>query len=264
MAMKKLVTLALVMIVGLWLAKKVSFTSYAGTLWTQVKTETKNQVPTRFELERVRHEIVQMDGDISKMIRPIAEHMAAINQLKKDLKTNRDNLADQKTVLLTMTKDLESNSPLLSYGGEAYSADRVRHKLQRDFQSYQRLEKNLQSQEKLLEAKERALVGTREQLAKLMAKKHEYEIRLAQLEADEETLQVARLGTRLEIDDSRATEIEAALKEIERRHEVQRAEVELRTGNLASDNIPVGQPARPTLNPQGIRSYLEGTVGSRQ
>ncbi len=257
-AMKKLVTLALVLLVGLWAAKKVSLFSYAGTVWSQVSTEAKSQVPTRFELERVRHEIAQMDGDIGKMIRPIAEHMAAINQLKKDIKTNRDNLEDQKTVLLALSKDLESNAPTLSYGGESYSADRLRQKLQRDFASFKRQEKNLHSQEKLLEAKERSLAGTRDQLAKLIAKKHEYEVRLAQLQADEETLQVARLGTRVEIDDSRATEIESALKEIERRHEVQRAEIELRTGNMATDNIPVGQ--QPPLDPRGIRTYLEGAA----
>lgn len=204
--MKKIVTLVLMLAVGFWAAKKVSLFSYAGTLWTKVKTETKNQVPTRFELERVRHEIAQMDSDVSRLIRPIAEQMAAINQLKKDLKTARDNLADQKAGLLALTRDVESNAPVASQTGETYSPERLNQKLQRDFTSYKRLETNLKSQEKLLEAKESALSATRDQLTKLISKKREYEVRLAQLEADEETLQVVRLGTKLEIDDSRATE----------------------------------------------------------
>ena len=47
------------------LVKKTSFLSYAGTLWSQVATQAKNQIPTRFEIERARHEIAQLDKDIT-------------------------------------------------------------------------------------------------------------------------------------------------------------------------------------------------------
>jgi phosphoenolpyruvate synthase/pyruvate phosphate dikinase len=144
------------------------------------------------------------------------------------------------------------------YQGEEFAADRVRHKLQRDFESYQRFEKNLQSQRKLLEAKEASLRAAQEQLAKVVAKKKEFELRLAQLEADEETLQIARIGSKLEFDNSRATQIEAALADIEQRQTVQRTEIELKTQTLANDVIPVGprrEPAR--LDYAGIRQYLE-------
>src|SRR5262249_40027747 len=162
--------------------------------------------------------------------------MAAINRLKKDIQATQTALAQQKTSLLAMTKDLEGDPSFVVYGGEQYSADRVRTKLQRDFESYKHLEANLRSQQKLLEAKETSLKATQEQLAKVVAKKRDYELRLAQLEADEEMLQVVRLGSKLEFDDSRATQIQAALDDIERRQDVQRAEVELRTGALANDN----------------------------
>ena len=126
------------------------------------------------------------------------------------------------------------------------------------------------SQEKLLDAKESSLSATREQLAKLISKKREYEVRLSQLAADEEVLRVARLGTRLEIDDSRATEIEAALQSIEERHDVLRAEVELRNGPSAADFIPVNGRQRATYDVVEIRNYLlnppveETTAGTQR
>ena len=88
---------------------------------------------------------------------------------------------------------------------------RIRTKLQADFDGYKRLESHLHSQHKLLEAKEASLKAAQDQLAKVIAKKREFELRLAQLEAEEETLQVARLGSKLQLDDSRATQIEAVL-----------------------------------------------------
>jgi chromosome segregation ATPase len=256
--MKKLHVTVLVVGACFYFVKKSSLFSYASTLWSQVKAETKNAVPTRFEIDRVRHEIANLDGDIAGMIRPIAEYKATITRLKKDIAQSEQALDEQKGVLLSMTKDLEGNPTFVEYGGEAYAADRVRSKLTKDFAGYKRLEANLSSQRKLLEAKETSLKATQEQLAKVIAKKREYEVRLAQLEADEETLQIARIGSKLQIDDSRATQIEAALADIEHRHNVQRAEVELKTGTLANDVIPVQQRNQPKQDVNAIRDYLEG------
>jgi chromosome segregation ATPase len=257
--MRKTIALLLVLAAGLFVYKKTQFGSYAGTLWSQVKQEAKDQVPTKFEIERVRHELGNLDGDISGMIRPIAEYMAAITRLKKDIQKTQTNLDEQKTVLLAMTHDLEGNPTFVEYGGEKYTSERVRGKLHKDFESFKRLESHLHSQKKLLEAKEASLKATQEQLAKVIAKKREYEVRLAQLEADEETLQVAKLGSKLEFDDTRTTQIEAALAEIEHRQNVLRAEVELQTGSLANDFIPV-QKGRSGPDVQTIRQYLEGSA----
>lgn len=257
---RKVIVSLLLVAACFYVVKKTSLLSYAGTLWSQVAKETKNAVPTKFEIDRVRHELAGMDGDISQMLRPIAEHMAAMQRLKKDIKTARANLADQKANILTMTKDLEGSPTVLVYGGEEYTAERVRQKLQRDFDSYKRGEANLKSQEKLLDAKERALSATREQLAKLVAKKREYEIRLAQLEADEESLQIARIGSKLPIDDNRASEIEAALANIEHRQDTDRAILELSNGQFANDFIPVNQRTRSQTAPldlNEIRTYFQ-------
>ena len=79
--MQKLVWTAALLIIGAVLVVKTSLASYAGTLWSQFSTQAKNQIPTRFELDRVRHELGQLDGDVSVMIRPIAEYRADIVRL---------------------------------------------------------------------------------------------------------------------------------------------------------------------------------------
>jgi peptidoglycan hydrolase CwlO-like protein len=255
--MRKLAWAALVLVVGGWLAMKTSFASYAGTLWSQAGDTAKEQIPTRFEIDRARHELKQLDGDIGAIIRPIAEYKADIARLHKEIARTQAALDEQKPVLLTMTKDLAGSPSFVSYGGTEYAADRVREKLHRDFEGYQRMERNLASQRKLLEAKEKSMQAAQDQLTKVIAKKKEFEVRLAQLEADEETLQISRLGSRLEFDNSRTTQIEAALAEIEQRHNVQRAEIELKTQTFVSDTIPVGGQRERRLNPDAIRAYLE-------
>jgi chromosome segregation ATPase len=262
--MKKLVVTLLVIGACFYFLRRSAVGSYAGTLWSQVKTETKNAVPTRFEISRARHEIANLDDDISAMIRPIAEYKATITAVKKEIGHSEITLGEHKAVLLSMTKDLEGSPTVLVYAGEEYSADRVRAKLAKDFASYRRLEANLQSRRKLLEAKEKSLKATQEQLAKVIAKKREYEVRVAQLEADEETLRIARIGSKIQIDDSRTTQIEAALSDIEHRHDVERAEVELKTGDLANDVIPIGERRSTALDVNAIRDYLEGRTPARE
>src|SRR5207244_4365583 len=106
---RKLLIIGLIVGVGFWVVKKTSAFSYARALWCHVTTQAKDAVPTPVELDRVRLEIAQMDRDISNMLRPIAEHMAAVNRLKKDIQNTRASLADQKTVLLAVARDLEGN-----------------------------------------------------------------------------------------------------------------------------------------------------------
>lgn len=252
---KKLFILALVVVAGWFIVKKTNALSYAGTLWNQIRCETKRTVPTKFELDRARYEINNLDKDISNLLRPIAEHMAAVNRLKKDIQTGRASLAEQRSTMLALTKDLESNPKFVSVGEEEFSAERLRRKLQRDFDVFKRCETNLRTKEKLLEAKEQSLAANREQLAKLIAKKREYELRLEQLEAEEQTLQIARMGSKIKLDDSRATEIEQILSGIEQRHDVQRAELELANGPIANDLSPSHRD-RSTADVNEIRDYL--------
>src|SRR5947209_3436909 len=116
--MKKLLVIVLVAGACLYVAKRSPVFSYASTFWHQVRTETKNAVPMRFELDRVRHEIANLDNDIGGMIRPIAEYKATIVRLKKEIARAEKGLTEQKEVLLAMTADLEGNPTVLVYAGE--------------------------------------------------------------------------------------------------------------------------------------------------
>lgn len=246
--MRKVFWTLLIVGVGFFLVKKSGIGSYASYCWTNVKNVAHNQVPTRVEIDRARHEIANLDQDINGMIRPIAEHKASITRLKKEIAVAQTKLEEFKESILVMTTELEANP-----------GERLRHKLNKDFDSFKRLETNLASRRKILGAKEDSLKATQEQLAKVIAKKREYEERLAQLEADEETLQIARIGSTIHIDTSRATQIEAALQDIERRQDVQRAEIELRTGGAIDDPAPAARSKTPSVDPAAIRAYLEKT-----
>lgn len=258
--MRKLLTGGLVALVALLvIGKTTNLLSYTGTLWSQAKTEAKRQIPTKFELDRIRHEIRNLDSDVDQMIRPIAEYKVAVERLRTDVTQAEARLDEQKKVLLTMTEDLKGNHKVLFYNGKSYSPETVKTKLSRDFESFKRAEAHLTAQRKLLEAKESSLAATQEQLVKVLAKKREYEVRLAELEAREETLQIARIGNvDIKLDSHRATQIEQALRDVEDRQNTEEAERTLKA-NFNTDNIPVTErAAQPGVDVDGIRAYLRG------
>lgn len=258
--MKKYIIIGMIGAVALVaIAKKTNVFSYASTLVAQVEKDAKNQVPTKFELERIRHEITALDSDIGQMIRPIAEYKSVIERMRKDITRNQANIEDQKKTLLAVVEDLKGDPDHLVYAGKKFSAERVRQQLQRDTESLKHLEKCVRTQQQVLEAKEQSLKATQEQLAKVISKKREYQVRLAQLEAQEETLQVARIGTEFKFDNTRATQIEEALAGVEQRQDVERQVIELRNGNLVT--IPLNDRTQTgPVDLQTIRNYLEGAV----
>lgn len=256
--MKKLLIIGCIGAVALVaIAKTTKVCSYATTFLGQVSADAKNAIPTKFELDRVRNEITALDSDISQMIRPIAEYKSVIEKMRKDVARAESNIAEQKKTLLAVVDDLKDNPRTVVYAGKTYSVDRVRKQLERDTESLKQLEKSVKSQQQMMEAKEQSLRATQEQLAKVIAKKREYEVRLAQLEADEETLKVASIGTEFKFDNSRASQIEEALAAIEQRQDVTRRELDLRNGEIVI-NVPLHDRTRAPADLQTIRSYLEG------
>jgi len=257
--MKKLILIGLIGAVAVVaVAKKTNAWSYTTTMVAQVEKGAKEQIPTKFELERIRQEISGLDGDINQMIRPIAEYRVAIDRMRKDITKTQGNIEERKKTLLAVVEDLqaEDGKNHVKINNRKYSVEQVRRQLQRDTEELKQLQKHVKTQQQVLEAKEASLRATQEQLAKVISKKREYELRLAQLEAEEETLQVARIGSDIKIDSSRATQIENALADIERNQEVARREIEMRTGDLAS--IPLQERTPGPLDLQAIRNFLEG------
>jgi len=256
--MKKTLILLAVGLAGVVvLAKMTNLGSYTGTLWSQSRTEAKRMVPTKFEIERIRHEIASLDQDVNKMIRPIAEYKVAIDRLHKDVDKTAANVEEQRKVLLGVTEDLKTGAKELKYGGKSYPREEVKARLARDFDSFKRVEAQLASQRKLLESKEMALKSSQEQLAKVLSVKKDYEVRLAQLEAENEALVVSSIGNDIRFDTSRAANIDQSLRELEDRIAAAAEAQELQKG-VFSAGIPFNQRGTQNVDLDSIQAHLQG------
>jgi chromosome segregation ATPase len=256
---KKIAIGAVIGLACLWVAKKTQVGSYASTVFAFSKEHIRGQIPRDLELARVQHEIQQLDRDYRGLLGPIAEKMAAVKKLEREIATAKANQQEQREELLALTKAVASKETQISYHGSTYYTEQAKVKLARDFATFKKLESHLASKEKLLDAETKNLAATRDQLDKLISQKREFEIRLAQLDAEEATLKVARIQTPLQTDEGRIADIKRTLDRIEHGQTVEQNQhvLEQQYGSKIGDaqpSVPVG-----TIDLDEIRGYLQGS-----
>lgn len=242
------------------LAKTTNVSSYVGTAWCKAKNAVKQQVPTEFEIDRISHDIANLDQALDRMIRPIAEHKVAVDRLRREVTDNEAKLAEQKKVLLDATAAVKRAVPgeKLVYAEKTYSVEKVKHKIALDFRGYKRFEATVEAQRKLLDSKEQTLQAAQEQLNTFIAKKKDFELQLAQLRAEHEVNKVAAVGTDITIDSTPLTNIAQSLKELKDSIDRDTFELEARRGIREVSGIQLNQPQQATVDLEAIQAHLEG------
>jgi chromosome segregation ATPase len=239
-----------------FIGTKTNGFSYLRTAVAHVQKEADATIPTKFEIERIRNEIASLDGDISQMIRPIAEYKVEIQRTQKEVAANQKTVDEKKAKLLAHFEKLDGHQKFIICNNREVPVEKFKAELQRQTEIVKNQELNLKTQRQVLEAKEKSLRATQEQLAKVVSKKREYEARLAELEALDQSLQVARIASDIKIDNSRATQIEDALRRLEDKLRADGAELEMKRGDANNLNLFEREPEPLDLN--ALRAYLEG------
>lgn len=256
--LKKVAVVAAGVIAALFMLSHTKVGSYAGTAWGKIRTSAKQQVPVEFEIDRLRHEVVQLVPDMKKNRSIIAEEMVAIENLKEEIAATRVRLEEHKAVLLKLTKDVDSGETTFVYRRRAISRERLAEKLARDLQSYKRAEAELKTREQVLDAKERALDAAKEQLAAMRDQKQDLEVQIAQLEAEMKNVRLAQTRCKFQLDDSRLAEIKRSLADLRNRLKVEKTQAELE-GEFANDPIEVSNKVRPVSDvTREVREYFQG------
>jgi hypothetical protein len=236
--LKKIGFSALAVVAGLFILNSTHLGAYARTAWHKVKKTAKCQVPLEFQLETARNEIAQLIPDMKKHIDVISQEKIAVDRLRDDILLTKAKLAEQKKNIYAMKEDLKKDPVKVLYGDRLWKADRVRDKLARDLAACLRCEKELDTREKMLEAKETALEAAREQLGSMKGEKEKLEVLVATMEAELKTLRVAQTRSQFHLDDSRLSRIKAALDDIRDQMRAQQTANEL-NAEFLNDVIPV-------------------------
>lgn len=234
--------------------------SYAQTAWGKFRSKVGDQVPVEFEIERLRHELAQLEPDMKKNRSAIAEEIVAIDNLREEIAATRVSLKKQKKQIVQMTDDLESGQTQFVYANRPYTAARVAEKLERDMASYKRCESELKTREQVLETKEKSLEAAREQLASMRDQKQDLALQIERLDAERKTVELAQSRSKVQLDDSRLAELKRSIAEVRNRLKVKKTELDL-AGEFANDPIPVEKKTKGVKKlTQEVREYFKGST----
>lgn len=257
--MRKTIALVAVGLLALFVvARSTGVGSYVKTMLCQAKQAVKDQVPTNFDIERIRQEIASLDQDLDRMIDPVAKYTQAVNRLEQEITQKEKRLGEDKKVLLDATAAVKSGKDPLPVGDKMVPAAKVKQKIAEQFKKYQSEEKYVEARKTELEAKQATLKAANDQLNAFLQKKQEFKVLLAQLEAEHAVNQAAAVGTDLKLDSTRAAQIAHDLDELKDKIESQRAALKMKADIVAANDIQLEQLRQQPVDLEAIQAHLEG------
>ncbi|HMC89867.1 MAG TPA: hypothetical protein VKI17_09980, partial [Gemmataceae bacterium] len=151
---KKLVIATIAVVAGLFILNSTHLGSYARTAIHKVKSAVKGQIKPEFMLETARNEAAQLIPDMRKNISSVAAKDVAVQRLREEVASIRNNLEKQKDHVRAMKDALKSGSELAVYNGRETTRSRLSDRLARELAASQACAQQLAAKEALLESEE--------------------------------------------------------------------------------------------------------------
>jgi chromosome segregation ATPase len=217
--------------------------SYVSTAWNNTASLVRESVSPEFELERIRQQIAALEPDIDKSKGQVAEAKVDLERLQGEVATAKTKLADQKKIILDLSSALENGAKKVSLDGRPLNADAVRTELKRKLLAYDTAEKTATTKQQMLEIRTRKFEVARAQLATLQQQRRDLELVVEKLEAELQAVRLTESESKIQIDDSRLSDIKTSIADVQRRVDVMRAKQALDDNVSVEDNVPTRKPA---------------------
>lgn len=194
--------------------------SYIKTGYTSLRDSIKEQIPIEVEIKRARDMIADLKPEIADNLKLIAREEVEVAKLQREVNSKQVSLVKSKDAILKLKEDVQSGVKYVVYRGKKYNIDQVRQDLGDRFKHHQTLEATAEKLAKILEAREKNLMGARRKLDEMLAAKRELEVQVENLQARLTMVEVAQAGSQFVVDDSALGSVRKVLDDISTRIDV--------------------------------------------
>ena len=194
--------------------------SYVKTGYHSVRDSIKEQIPIEVEIKRARDMIADLKPEIAENLKQIAREEVEVSKLQREVSGKQSSLNKSKDSILKLKDDVQSGAKFVTYKGKKYDIEHVRKDLTDRFKHHQALEATSNKLEKILEARERNLVGARRKLDEMLSAKRELEVQVENLQARLTMVEVAQTGSQFAVNDSALSGVRQVIDEISTRIDV--------------------------------------------
>ncbi len=194
--------------------------SYVSTAFDKVEDQFKRSVPVKFEIDRAREMLRELDPEIKKNMHMIAREEVELAKLERQLEDNETQLAKSREDILRLKTDLESGNSHFVYAGRSYSAVEVKSDLSNRFQHHTTMEATVDQLRQVLHARQNGLHAAREKLEGMLAAKRQLAVDIENLVARQKMIEVAQTTSQFNFDDSQLSRTRDLVNEIGTRLDV--------------------------------------------
>ena len=238
----KTIKITLIVVVGAVLLGSFVFgtdvVSYVRCSANSMQSAVKDAVPIEFELKRARDLLEDIIPEMHAQIRLIAQEEVEVAALKGELDTSRQMLTSESDRIQTLKNALEANQISYQFGVREFSRSDVKADLAARFSRYKEAEVVLASKEKLLTTRQSSLNAAMALLEKTKSQHRLLKDKVSTLEGRFRVAKAQAVGsTRLTLDNSKLTQAEKLINQINKRLDV--AERVLAHESRFVETIPV-------------------------
>lgn len=226
---------------GALLLGLVAGRSHLQTTVGMVKQQVKDNVPVEFEIKRARQMVKDLDPEIERNLRLIAQEEVRVANLEDEISAADERLAQDKRQILRLKEHLSSGDDYFVVAKHAYTTQEVKTDLVSRFEQFKTESATHESRKQILAARQAGLEAAREKLNEMLAARTQLEVEIENQVANLAMVDVRTAATQYQFDDSQLARTRELVDDIRTRIEVQAklANAELRR----IDRIPLDEPA---------------------
>lgn len=211
--------------------------SYVRSSTRSVASAVKGNVPIEFELRRARDMLDDIIPEMHASIRAIAEQEVEIASLKAEIADSDKALAEAKGKVAKVRECLSTPGAQFSVGQVIYSRDELKEDLARRFERTKEAELALSGKKRLLSNREKSLQAALAMFERTRSARAELDSKISSLESQHKMVQMASVGSGVQIDHSKLAQTEKLISDIKKQLDV--AERVLAHKAKFVDSIPV-------------------------
>ncbi len=211
---------------------------YAQTAYSNVSEAVNDSVSVKFQIQAAENQLEKIGPEICEMVRKVAKEKAQIVQLERQLKTQEKGLEKSYDEMMTLRNHLESGDTVyVATNGKGYKNSRVEEDLRNRFSVYQTAEQTVEKSNQIIELRKQALESAHAKLDDAKAMQRELEVQLANLNARERMVDVAKTASNINMDDSQIARTQDLINDISARLDAEEIMINMSPEYLGS--IPV-------------------------
>ena len=247
-------TAAAVLVGGLIFGRDLA--SYVRSGGRSFSAAMKDNVPIEFELRRARDLLDDIVPEMQANIRAIAEQEVEIASLRGEVEEGNKALADAKSQVGKVRDCLAHPGESFSIGRVSYSRDELKDDLARRFDRVREADMVLAGKKRLLSNREKSLATSMQLFDKTRSQRAMLENQIASLESQHKMVQLASVGSGVQVDHSKLAQTEQLIAQIKKQLDV--AERVLAHKAKFVDPIAI----EPTVNEKELLSEVDSYLSS--